>query len=233
MTSRHANKGKQGFASMDDEKQREIASKGGRTKHKGEPPEDQATDADRRQDSEDDEDDQDDEAGNNRRANKGKQGFASMDPEKQREIASKGGRSSHRGDSDEGSDEEFDEEEDSSEVEAFDEGEELDELLNLLQESELADLDPQEGIELIDEWYDIVNDSGDTELKEVAKGLKQLKKVLSASKSKPADIAEALSQLGEQTDEYANQAPRGYKTKLHQLGKSLNQAGRSLEQDAE
>lgn len=228
MASKQTNKGQQGFASMDEEKQREIASKGGRTKHKGEAPENTA-------DHEDNEG-QDHEEQNNRHANKGKQGFASMDPEKQREIASKGGRASHRGDdADEDLDEDADESEDveASDAADLDESEDLDELLSLLEESELTDLDPEEGIELIDEWYEIVNDAGDAKLKEIAKGLKQLKKVLSASKSKPAAIAEALSHLGEQTDDYANQAPRGYKTKLHQLGKTLNKAGRSLEQEEE
>ncbi|MBF2051517.1 MAG: KGG domain-containing protein [Leptolyngbya sp. IPPAS B-1204] len=164
-------------------------------------------------------------------ANKGKQGFASMDPEKQREIASKGGRTSHKGDEpnakvndaeDAATDEITDEIED--------EGEELDELLDILDEAELTDLDPEEGIEIIDQWHEILNDSGDAELKEIGKSLKQLKKVLSSSKSKPEAIAEALTQLGHQTDEYANNAQRGYKTKLHKLGKSLNKAGKSLEQ---
>ncbi|WP_316432369.1 KGG domain-containing protein [Leptolyngbya sp. NK1-12] len=164
-------------------------------------------------------------------ANKGKQGFASMDPEKQREIASKGGRTSHKGDEPNAKVNDTDDavtDEITDEIE--DEGEELDELLDILDEAELTDLDPEEGIEIIDQWHEILNDSGDAELKEIGKSLKQLKKVLSSSKSKPEAIAEALCQLGEQTNEYANNAQRGYKTKLHKLGKSLNKAGKSLEQ---
>ena len=84
MAKKQQTKGKQGFASMDEEKQREIASKGGRTSHKGEAP-----------DTDDDLEDED-----NGQEGKGKQGFASMDKEKVREIASKGGKASHRGASD-------------------------------------------------------------------------------------------------------------------------------------
>lgn len=164
-----------------------------------------------------------------KQANKGKQGFASMDPEKQHEIASKGGRTSHKGE--EPKAKKDDAEQDTSAVdEEHDEGQELDELLDILEESELTDFDPEEGIEIIDQWQEILSESGDAELKEIGKSLKQLKKVLSSSKSKPEAIAEALSQVGAQTDEYANNAGRGYKTKLHKLGKALNKAGKSLEQ---
>ncbi|KAL8349067.1 hypothetical protein RB598_002041 [Gaeumannomyces tritici] len=62
--------GKQGFASMDPERVREIASMGGKaaaaSRAEGSPDEDET----------------------------GKQGFASMDPERQREIASMGGKAS-------------------------------------------------------------------------------------------------------------------------------------------
>lgn len=163
--------------------------------------------------------------------NKGKQGFASMDPEKQHEIASKGGRTSHKGEEPKPKADET--ENTATADDDQDEGQELDELLDILEESELDELDPEEGVEIIDQWHEILNDSGDAELKEIGKSLKQLKKVLSSSKSKPEAIAEALSQVGEQTNEYANNAGRGYKTKLHKLGKALNKAGKSLEQQEE
>lgn len=160
--------------------------------------------------------------------NKGKQGFASMDPEKQHEIASKGGRTAHKGESAE------DQSQSTKQADAetdHDESEELDELLDILGEGELTDLDPDEATSMIEEWQEILAESGDAGLKEIGKSLKQLQKALSASKSKPADIAAALSRLGEQTDEYANDAGRGYKTKLHKLGKALNKAGKSLEEE--
>mgnify|MGYP002777017580 CR=1 FL=1 len=74
-------KGKQGFASMDEDKHKEIASKGGKTTHKS-----SGNDVDEGEDED-----------KNESSGKGKQGFASMDKDKQREIASKGGKSSHSG----------------------------------------------------------------------------------------------------------------------------------------
>lgn len=161
-------------------------------------------------------------------ANKGKQGFASMDPEKQREIASKGGHAAHKND-----DHSKAKGSETAEAEEHDESEELDELLDILEDGDLTEIDPEEGISIIDEWHEILNGSGNAELKEIGKSLKQLKKVLSSSKSKPAAIAEALTQLGEQTNSYADNAERGYKTKLHKLGKALTKAGKSLEQQEE
>jgi hypothetical protein len=122
------------------------------------------------------------------------------------------------------------EDEDTDEI---DESAELDELISMLEESDLTDLDAEEGIEALDEWYEILNDSGDSELKEIGKGLRQLKKTLSAKKQKPHDISEALSQLGEQIDGYANNAQRGYKTKLHKLAKSLSKSAKSIEKASE
>lgn len=163
---------------------------------------------------------------------KGKQDSASVNEEKQRETASKGGHTSHKNEDTKSKQHETADDEE-MEVEAHDESEELDELMELLEDGELTDLDPEEAIEMIDEWQEIVNESDDKGLKEIGKGLKQLKKALSASNPKPANIAEALTHLGQQTDEYANEAGRGYKTKLHKLGKSLSKAGKSLEQEAE
>jgi general stress protein YciG len=162
-------------------------------------------------------------------ANKGKQGFASMDPEKQREIASKGGHAAH-------SDDEAESKAEDSETdgaEEYDESEELDELLEILGDADLTELDPEEGLSIIEEWQEILKESGDAGLKEIGKSLKQLEKALSNSKSKPATIADALTHLGEQTDHYANEAERGYKTKLHKLGKALSKAGKSLEHETE
>lgn len=149
-------------------------------------------------------------------SSKGKQAAA----DESQKTASKSSKSSAKADQDT---------EDSIEA-GIDEGQELDELMSLIESEELLDLDPEEAVEMIDEWYDILNESGDADLKEIGKSLKQLKKVLSASKSKPADISEALVSLGEQVNEYADNAQRGYKTKLHNLGKALSRAGKSVEQ---
>lgn len=119
------------------------------------------------------------------------------------------------------------------EIDEVDESEELNELLDMFEDEELSDIDPEEATSIIEEWHDILNHSGDANLKEIAKGLTKLKKAVSASKPKPEAIAEALTQIGEQINEYADNAERGYKTKLHKLGKSLSKAGKSLEKQEE
>jgi uncharacterized protein len=110
MASKKEGKGNQGFASMDPEKQKEIASKGGKASHKGEEGHAQAGNS-----SEDDENE-----------TQGKRGFAAMDKEKVREIASKGGKASHRNDEEE-EEEEYEEASYSDEDEEEDEAESEDE----------------------------------------------------------------------------------------------------------
>jgi len=151
---------------------------------------------------------------------KDNQGFAGMDEDKRKQAASKGGSSKQ---------EDAKSQVDHTEADG-DESQELDELLSILESGNLTELDSDTAVELIDEWHEILSESEESGLKEIGKGLKQLKKSLSASKSKPDEIAEALSNLGEKTEDYANNAPRGYKTKLHTLGKALSNAGKSLTQ---
>lgn len=62
---------KRGFGSMDEDKQREIASKGGQASHGGGG------------------------GGGMSESSNSNRGFAAMDPDKQREIASKGGKAAH------------------------------------------------------------------------------------------------------------------------------------------
>lgn len=125
----------QGFASMDPERQREIASRGGKAAHESgnahefdseeareagrkggrvahqsgnahEFDSEEAREAGRQSHKNDDDDhhrssrsrssrDDDDDRKGNRRGQQGR-GFVGMDPERQREIASKGGRAAHR-----------------------------------------------------------------------------------------------------------------------------------------
>ena len=77
---------RRGFAAMDEEQQREIASKGGRASHGGRGREDE----DEGDEDEGDEGRSDSSWGGSRR------GFAAMDPEERREIARKGGEQSHK-----------------------------------------------------------------------------------------------------------------------------------------
>lgn len=115
----------------------------------------------------------------------------------------------------------------------FDEGQELDALLELLQDDDLISVDLDEAVNVIDEWYDILHSSKEPELKEIGNNLKQLKKHLTNKKADVTDITESLTQLGDQVNTYADDAERGYKTKLHKVGKALSKAGESIEQDIE
>ncbi|NJR39938.1 MAG: hypothetical protein HC781_15340 [Leptolyngbyaceae cyanobacterium CSU_1_4] len=112
--------------------------------------------------------------------------------------------------------------------EEMDTGEELDNLLAMLEDEDLTDMDVEQAVEMIDEWNGILSKSKEAELKEVGNNLKQLKKLLGASKIKEADLAEVMTELGKQVDTFANNAPRGYKTKLHRLGKALSGEGKEL-----
>lgn len=73
--NRGENQGR-GFAGMDPERQREIASEGGKSSRSGQGNQGSSQGGQRGQGSE--------------------RGFASMDPERQREIASEGGRAAHQ-----------------------------------------------------------------------------------------------------------------------------------------
>jgi hypothetical protein len=116
--------------------------------------------------------------------------------------------------------------EDSSEE--MDTGEELDSLLTMLEEEDLTDIDLEQAVEMIDEWHGILSKSKDAGLKEIGTNLKQLKKLLGSSKIKEADLAKVMTELGSQVDKFANNAERGYKTKLHRLGKAISGEGKEL-----
>ena len=80
MASNNQRSGKQGFASMDEGKQREIASQGGRASGGGNRSGSQGGNA---------------QSGSGGNSQSGGRGFASLDRERQREIASQGGRAAH------------------------------------------------------------------------------------------------------------------------------------------
>ena len=246
MAKKQQTKGKQGFASMDEEKQREIASKGGRTSHKGKAP-----------DTDDDLEDED-----NGNEGKGKQGFASMDKEKVREIASKGGKSSHRGASD---DEDESEDEDSEHEgkgkQGFasmdkekvreiaskggksshrgasdneDEGEEdavsekIYSLIDILQE-DLTGVDVDTATAAIDEWYQQLKGSKNQDLKQISTSLRNLKKLVTSEEADESEIAEILISLGEHIGDYASKADENISEPLQELSAALIDAGDSLE----
>jgi general stress protein YciG len=88
---RGRNSGRRGFAAMDPEEQREIARMGGRASHGGRRWEDND---DRYENSRSSRNENED--GRSRSSRSSERGFAAMDPEEQREIASMGGRAAHR-----------------------------------------------------------------------------------------------------------------------------------------
>lgn len=114
-----------------------------------------------------------------------------------------------------------------------DQAEELDELLEAFGDGDLTAIDLDEATEIIEEWQEILSKSKDAEQKAIANSLKQLKKSLSSGKAKAEDLAELFSQLGEQIDEYGNNAERGYKTKMHDLGRAFKRVSRSLHAEEE
>lgn len=129
-------------------------------------------------------------------------------------------------------DSEIDEDVESDETTELDEGEELDALLEIMEEEEITALDAETSTAIVDEWYDFLHESDEADLKEIANVLKQLKKQITSSKVDEAKIGEMMSQLSEMVDNYADEAKRGYKTKLHKLSKLFSKAGKKLVKDA-
>jgi hypothetical protein len=108
--------------------------------------------------------------------------------------------------------------------------EQIDSLTELVEE-DLASVEPQEGIEQIDLWYGLLHKADNDQYKQVAEGLKHLKQVLNRKSADPAEIAEILTQLGEQTTAIAAEAPRGMKGHIQRLGKSLGKSAKDLESE--
>ncbi|MBD2103122.1 hypothetical protein [Leptolyngbya sp. FACHB-261] len=107
-------------------------------------------------------------------------------------------------------------------------GPNLDELLEAV-EGDLTSLEAEAAINVIDQWHSALHKSEDENLKEIANGLKELKKLLKPKKSDASAIAEVLKQIGEQTVEAASDAQRGSKGELQKIGKALAKAGKSIE----
>lgn len=106
--------------------------------------------------------------------------------------------------------------------------EHIDSLVETL-EGDLTSLNTETALGAIDEWYTLLHKSDDENLKEIANGLKELKQLLKRSKAKGSDIGEALTKLGEQTTEAAQEAVRGLKGPIKKLGKLLSKTGKSFE----
>lgn len=109
--------------------------------------------------------------------------------------------------------------------------EQLDTIVEKGEEDELTSLDPEQAVGAIDFWYNMLNKAEGEQYKEVANSLKSLKQALSRGNAKPETIAKALAQVGEQTAQIANEAPRGFKGVLQKVGRQLSSASESLTEE--
>jgi hypothetical protein len=103
----------------------------------------------------------------------------------------------------------------------------VDELLETLH-GDVTDIEPEEGVQVIDQWLAVLKGSKEEGVKEIASHLQQLKKLLKGKKTDAAEIAEVLTQLGEETEAFAADAARGIKGPVQKLGKALVKVGKSI-----
>ncbi|HEY9620073.1 MAG TPA: hypothetical protein V6C78_06875 [Crinalium sp.] len=103
----------------------------------------------------------------------------------------------------------------------------VDALLETLH-GDVTAVEPEEGIQVIDQWLAVLKVSKEDGVKEIASHLQQLKKLLKLKKADPAEISETLTQLGEETESFGADAPRGLKGPVQKLGKALVKAGKSI-----
>lgn len=103
----------------------------------------------------------------------------------------------------------------------------LDSLSEALQ-SDLSSINSDAVFEMVEDWYSLVHQSKMPEVKEIASGLKELKKLLRQDEVPGHDLGELLSQLGEQTNDAGSDAEKEFRAPLQRLGKQLAKIGRSL-----
>ncbi|GJD15723.1 hypothetical protein RIVM261_006790 [Rivularia sp. IAM M-261] len=115
-------------------------------------------------------------------------------------------------------------------IEEHEQIEEIDGLIDTL-DGDLTQVDSETSVGAIDTWYKVLHNSEDESIKEIANELKELKQVLKRSKPKATDIAEVLTRLGEQTQQAAHEAKRGFKGPVQRLGKLLSKTAKSLAEE--
>lgn len=104
----------------------------------------------------------------------------------------------------------------------------ISELIEVLH-GDVTSIDPEGASASIDEWISAIKASGDEGYEEISTHLKELKKVLNRKRAKPSEIGAVMIQLGEETNKAGDEAERGHKGHLHNLGKALSKIGKSLE----
>jgi phosphopantetheine adenylyltransferase len=93
---------------------------------------------------------------------------------------------------------------------------------------DLSSIESEAALNLIDEWHDILHKAKEPEIKELSSHLKQLKQLLKGGKATAHEISDILSEIGEQTSEYATDVDKEIKNPLRQIGKQLSKLGNSL-----
>jgi predicted RND superfamily exporter protein len=92
----------------------------------------------------------------------------------------------------------------------------------------LNEIETDEALSLIQEWYGFLDKTKDSSVSELATALKNLQKLLKGNKASELEISEALIELGENTSEFAPSsasADKGIKQLLQKLGKQLRTVG--------
>ena len=97
-------------------------------------------------------------------------------------------------------------------------------------QNDVSSADPDAAFKLIDEWHDLVNKVKGAEFKEIARGLKEVQKLLQQDDA-GHDLGELLSHLGALTSDSASEAEKGLKNPLRLLGKQLSEVGISLSKE--
>ncbi len=110
--------------------------------------------------------------------------------------------------------------------------EEIDQLIQTLN-GDLSVVESEQGLELINHWYDFLHKAKEPEVKELANGLKELQKMLKGGKATGYEISEVLINLGEQVSEFSDNAEKGLKQPVQRLGKQLRKAGTSIAKEEE
>jgi hypothetical protein len=115
---------------------------------------------------------------------------------------------------------------------AGDETPDAESLVEILH-GDVTEIEPSEAIGQIDLWINFLKGHKEENIKEISSSLKELKKLLKGKKSEASQIAEVLSQLGEQTNAIGDEAERGVKGPLHKVGKALIHAAGKIEKIAD
>lgn len=109
----------------------------------------------------------------------------------------------------------------------FNVNQEIDELSQAL-EGDLSAIETESALSLIEQWYGFLHKFKETEVKELASGLKELQKMLKSGKATGHEISEELLYISEQTAEFSSNLEKDLKQPVQRLGKQLRKAGTSI-----